>query len=164
MLSKLKIYAPRSIIKSAYHAFITPHINYGLLNWGKASNATLSPIIKCLEKANSIVNSLDNLNSDTKNIFTFEDLHKLSVGKFMWKLHNGMLPASIKAMFKFKPNHNTVTRENPKFELPNPEHESKRRFITFFGLKMWKAIKPTELKDSKSIEIFTRKLKLSLKS
>lgn len=33
MLSKLKIFTPRSIVKSAYHAFITPHINYGLLNW-----------------------------------------------------------------------------------------------------------------------------------
>ena len=54
ILSKLKIFAPKEIMKSAFHAFITPHINYGLLNWGNASKCVLSPVIRCLDKAKSI--------------------------------------------------------------------------------------------------------------
>ena len=72
MLSKLKIFSPRSIVRSAYHAFVTPHINYGILNWGNASDAALSPIFKCLEKANSIINSLY---SENEKKFSSKNYH-----------------------------------------------------------------------------------------
>ena len=161
ILSKLKIFAPRSVMKSAYHAFITPHINYGLLNWGNASNNLLNPIIKLLEKAKAIVNSIISHHPIINNyILSFDNLHNLTIGKFLWNLHNDKVPICIKSMFKHKINTNILTRNNAKFELPSPRTEVKRRFITYYGLKMWNQISP-KIKASKSIDIFNKKMKLS---
>jgi len=157
MLSKLRIFAPRSIILKAYHAFITPHINYGILNWGNASDTALSPIIKCLEKANSIVNSLYPHN---ERLFSLKNFHNLAVSKFIWKLHNEKLPNCIKEMFTEKTN-NIVMRNSNRFILQRVNTEAKRRFITFYGLKLWNTIE-TEIKNSKSIEIFNKRIKSSL--
>ena len=161
ILSKLKIFAPRSIIQSAYHAFITPHINYGLPIWGKASDTALSPIIKCLDKANAILNSIETPDPKTNTMLSFYDLHTVEIGKFMWKLHNDKHTKCIKDMFK-ETNTSISTRSNRRFELIRPNTEAKRRFITFHGLKVWNNIHQ-KIKESKSIDIFKKKIKLSLK-
>lgn len=55
------------------------------------------------------------------------------------------------------------TRTNNKFQLPKYEVESKRRFVIFYGLKLWNSIAPT-IKIAKSVESFARKVKLSFKT
>ena len=120
--------------------------------------AALSPIIKCLNKSISIVYSSQYIDNN-EFYFTFDNLHKMAVGKFMWKLHNDKLPTCIKNMFLEKA-HRIVSRNNTRFQLPNPRTEYKRKFITFYGLKLWNSI-PLLIKASSSIEIFKRKLKLS---
>ena len=158
MLYKLKIFAPKSVVKAAYHAFITPYINYGLLNWGNASNATLSPVDKCLEKANKIIKSLSNRTQENIGLFNLSDLHRLAIGKFMWKLHNDKLTNCTKNMFTMKLNYVRVTRTSSQFHLSNPSSLAKRRFITFYGLKVWHHL-PVDIKASKSINIFKKKMK-----
>ena len=158
MLSKLKIFAPKSVVKAAYHAFITPHINYGLLNWGNASNESLRPINKCIEKANSLIKSLSNETQTTNdNLFNFDELNKLAIGNFMWKLHNNKLNDCTKSLFNVKLNYR-ATRNSSRFQLSNPNSLAKRRFITFLGLKLWHNM-PIDIKSSKSINIFKKKLK-----
>ena len=161
MLSKLKIFAPKSVLLSAFYAFITPHIEYGLLNWGRASKTTLNPITKCLAKVEKIVKSSISNSECINSMFSLEDFHILSIGKFMWKLHNNIHSKIIINMYKERPTQNILTRNNSRFQLPNPKTEHKRRFITFYGLKVWNSI-PCEIRNSKSIYIFKKKLKIFL--
>ena len=50
ILSKLRIYAPKSVVKSAYYASITPHIDSGLINWGNEPKTVIAPLTKMFEK------------------------------------------------------------------------------------------------------------------
>ena len=158
MLSKLKIFAPRSVLSSAFYAFITPHIEYGILNWGRASKSTLNCIIKCLAKVERLFKSVNSFESYNEQMFSLESYHALNIGKFMWKLHNNHQPTVIKNMFAERLSQNIVTRNNSRFQLPNPKTEHARKFITFYGLKMWNII-PGEIKNSRNIYIFKNKLK-----
>ena len=81
----------------------------------------------------------------------------------MWKLHNDKLPICIKSMFTEKNNYNIPTRAASRFQLPNPKTEAKRKFITFYGLKTWNSLQP-DVKNSRSIELFKRRIKLFFKS
>ena len=100
--------------------------------------------------------------ANTDKLFSLKNYHDLAVAGFMWKLHNDQHPISIKMMFTEKVN-NVLTRSNTRFQLPSCKTESKRRFITFSGLKLWNTV-PPEIKSCKSIEIFTKKMKSYIKS
>ena len=75
----------------------------------------------------------------------------------MWKLHNNKLNDCTKSLFNVKLNYR-ATRNSSRFQLSNPNSLAKRRFITFLGLKLWHNM-PIDIKSSKSINIFKKKLK-----
>ena len=37
ILAKMRHYVSTGVLKQVYHAFITPRIRYGIINWGSAS-------------------------------------------------------------------------------------------------------------------------------
>jgi len=39
------------VLKVVYNSLIHPYHNYSILNWGRASNATIQPLIKLQNKA-----------------------------------------------------------------------------------------------------------------
>jgi len=45
ILSKLKHYTTLPVVKVVYNSLIHPYLNYSILNWGRASNATIQPLI-----------------------------------------------------------------------------------------------------------------------
>ena len=56
ILSKLKHYTTPPVLKVVYNSLIHPYLNYSILNWGRASNATIKPPIKLQNKATKIIN------------------------------------------------------------------------------------------------------------
>ena len=71
----------------------------------------------------------------------------------MWKLSNSMLPDSINLLFS-KCNKDISGHEND-YVLPAINTESKRRFISFNGIKVWKRI-PNHLKTIKIFHKFKK--------
>ena len=51
LLAKLRHFVPRNTLRILYYAFIQPHIDYGLINWGCANKTTLDPIRSSIRKA-----------------------------------------------------------------------------------------------------------------
>jgi len=51
ILFQLKHYATLPVLKVFYNSLIHPYLNYAILNWGRASNATIQPLIKLQNKA-----------------------------------------------------------------------------------------------------------------
>jgi len=56
ILSKLKHHTALPVLKAVYNSLIHPYLNYSVLNWGRASNATIQPLTKLQNKAIKIIN------------------------------------------------------------------------------------------------------------
>ena len=56
ILSKLKHYTTLPALKVVYNSLIHPYLNYSILNWGRASNGTIQPLIKLQNKSVKIIN------------------------------------------------------------------------------------------------------------
>ena len=50
VLTKLKHYTTQSVLKVVCDSIIHSYVNYSILNWGRASNATIQPFIKLQRK------------------------------------------------------------------------------------------------------------------
>jgi len=95
VLAKQKNYTTQSVLKVVYNAIIHPYLNYSILIWGHALNATIHSLIKLQKKAIKIIKQ-----TNTKclepfqllNILSLSKIYTLSVGKFMHSYHNKLLP------------------------------------------------------------------------
>ena len=87
ILSKVRHFAPQSILLNIYNAFVLPNILYGLLNWGSASKTALDPLHKKLKKAVRLI-TFKNKAEHSKPIFkslntlNFEDCYKLECAEY----------------------------------------------------------------------------------
>ena len=50
LLAKLRHFTPKNTLTTLYYAFIQPHVDYGLLNWGCANKTALNPIRVSIKK------------------------------------------------------------------------------------------------------------------
>ena len=84
ILSKLKHYTSPPVLKVVYNSLIHPYLNYSVLNWERASNATIKPLIKLQNKAIKIINptNMGSLEEHFQhlNILCLPKLYSFSVG------------------------------------------------------------------------------------
>jgi len=96
ILSKLKHYTTLPVLKVVYNSLFHPYLNYSILNWGRASNATIQPLIKLQNKGIKIINPTNTGSLDEHfqhlNIFCLPKLYSFSVGKFMHSYRSKLLP------------------------------------------------------------------------
>jgi len=96
ILSKLKHYTTTPVLKVVYNSLIHPYLNYSILNWGRALNANIQPLIKLQNKTVKIINptNMGSLEEHFQhlNILCLPKLYSFSVGKFMHSYHNKLLP------------------------------------------------------------------------
>ena len=93
-LSRLKRILPTDILKIIYNALIQPHLNFGVLLWGKNVKR-----IRKLQKwaLRAITASKYNAHTDPlfikSKLLKIDDIYKLSVLKFYFKYEKGLLPS-----------------------------------------------------------------------
>jgi len=96
VLSNLKHYTTQSVLNVVYNSLIHPYLNYSILNWGRASNATIQPLIKLQNKAVNIIKPTNTESLEEPfqhwNILCLLKLYSFSVGKFKHSYHNKLLP------------------------------------------------------------------------
>ena len=112
IINSLKNTLPRSILLTLYNSLIVPHIQYSILCWG--SNP--GNVVTRQKQAVRLISG-NKYNSHTQPIFknmgllNFQDIFKLNVLKFYFKLKNETLPHYLQNMFTAQHEHNTRTRE-----------------------------------------------------
>ena len=96
------------------NALIQPHLNYGVLLWGK----NIKRIMKLQKWAVRSITS-SKYNAHTEPLFLklkllrIEDIYKISVLKFYYKYQNKLLPCFFSGMFdSIYPSHNYETRQS----------------------------------------------------
>ena len=89
ILTKLRRYLSKGVLRTLFYAFVQPHIDYGLLVWGSATPSNLKPIKKNLQKAVRKI-LFKNHNQPTEPLFhelkvLDFDKHKfLTISSFIW--------------------------------------------------------------------------------
>ena len=120
ILSKIRHYITRDILKSLYYTLIYPFLIYGLIAWGNTYNTTLQPIYILQKKAVRVItfSSFDHHSNPLfklLDIIIFPDLVKYYIGIFMYKYHNQLLPSVFNSFFtKVDQVHSYNTRHASK--------------------------------------------------
>ena len=104
LLSKIRHFVPKSVLKSIYVSIIYPHVDYKLLNWGTSSTTELNSVNTNIKKALRIMCFKKRDKPSLPlfkeiNILSLDKTFKLKQAKFMWKVTNNYLPCSISANF-----------------------------------------------------------------
>ena len=97
ILNRLKHVYPQNALLSIYHPLIATHLNYGLLLWGTHVNR-----VSKLQKKNTVrimSNGKYFAHSEplfkTLKLLKIEDLYKLKLMKFYYKLSYNLLPSDF---------------------------------------------------------------------
>ena len=151
-------------LKFGFNYEISQHNHF---RWGRASNATIQPLIKLQNKAIKIINPSNTGSLEEHfqhlNILCLPKLYSFSIGKFMHFYHNKLLPNHFDEYFIPLSSihyHSTrlVTSEN--LFLPRVNSSSGKCSLKFIGPKEWSSI-PDDIKFSTTFT-FTWKLKKHL--
>ena len=164
ILTKLRRYLSKGVLRTLFYAFVQPHIDYGLLVWGSATPSNLKPIKKNLQKAVRKI-LFKNRNQPTEPLFhelkvLDFDKHKfLTISSFMWQLTYDNIPDTIKSSFNIRNRDYGVN--NRKYHIPNISSEILKRNIVYQGPKIWNNLK-NDIKIKKSTFSFKKTLKKKL--
>ena len=164
ILSKIRHYITKDILKSLYYTVIYPFLIYGLIAWGNTYNTTLQPIYILQKKAVRVItfSSFDHHSNPLFKllaIIIFPDLVKYHIGVFMYKYHNQLLPSVFNSFFtKVDQVHRYNTRHASKlsYYLPKVRTNYGKFNIRFQGPMIWNSID----EDFKSSSLSSFKLNL----
>ena len=161
ILSKIRNFVPKTILRSLYFAFIESNANYCLLNWGTAAKSNLNSIEISLKKAIRIISFREctyhaNTLFKELKILPFRDVYKLSLSKFMWKLHNCKLPEPNTNPFKIiQHSHNIRQKTLSTLQIPSVRLNIAKRHTSHQGPLIWMTDIPTNVKASKTLKSFS---------
>ena len=125
ILNKLRSFLPSYVLQTIYNTLILPHLIYGILAWGRHTNA----IHKIQKRAIRII-AASKYNAHTEplfkqlNLLKACDICKLQELKFYHKLINGQLPKYFEC-FVYQTNldlHNYNTRRSHRLHIPRINH------------------------------------------
>jgi len=143
ILSKLKHYTP-PVFKVVYNSLIHPYLNYSILNWGRASNATIQLLIKLQNKAIRIINPTNTGSLEEHfqhlNILCLPKLYSFSVGEFMHSYHNKLLPNHFDEYFvplSSIHHHSTRLATSKNLFISRVNSSSGKCSLKFIGPKVW---------------------------
>ena len=166
ILAKMRHFAPNNILLNIYNAFISPHINYGIINWGGAYQNSLDPLSKNQKKAARLLffkqrNERSNPLFKALNSLNLHDTYKLECAKFMYEISKGNCEKFFNDIFQLiREKHHLQTRQatSGNFALPVARTNYKRRLITNFGVEIWNNT-PKDIRTSPTKKIFGKRYK-----
>ena len=169
IIAKVRHFVSENTLINIYNAFISPHINYGITNWGGAYPKHLDPIRRKLKRAVRLI-GFKKQNEHSAPLFksygllNLDDCYKLECAKFMYDVSNGKVEAHFQKLFQLvNSRHNIQTRQATTGHLSQPlvRTNYKQNFITNYGVKVWNEI-PREIRYTKSKKVFTKRYKTRL--
>lgn len=142
-------------LKCVYHALVSSHIQYGIISWGGTYYSHLKPLetiqkrfLKTIWEKSNIYSS-DQLYKDSK-IF---DIRQLYVFKLLISLHKNK-----NTLESISHEHNTRYRRQMKTKTLKVSKTHGQRSGWFLAPHIYRQL-PDDIKESKSIHIFKKRLK-----
>ena len=151
MIFKLRHYVPLSTLKWLYYAMFHSHLQYSLLNLGRACK---SHYYKLVILQNNILRAClfrplhhpTNSRYSDCSVLKLEDMIKMEFAKIMFKFNNNMLPTSFNNYFlKLDEVHNYNARQKTRnvYFQSFVGLETGRKTLHQICLKLWRDIPQT---------------------
>ena len=148
IIYKLRYYVPLSTLKLVYYSMFQSHLQYSLLNWGRACKSNLHKL-EVLQ--NKIIRAClfcplqyhTNLLYCRFNVLKLKDMINMEIAKFMFKFNNNMLPSSFDNYFtRLDEVHNYNTRQKMRNEYFQTYigSENGKKTLHHISLSVWKCI------------------------
>ena len=137
ILNKVRKYLPRSCLTTLYYSFVYPYLNYCLEVWGKSTENVMSKIFKLQKRAVRVIsNEAWRAHSeplfDKLKILPINKIYIYKIGTFMYKYHQGLLPAIFDNVFKRTTQvHNYNTRQ--VYHVPLITRSKRQRTAAYQG-------------------------------
>ena len=117
ILSIARKYLDTKTMLQLYYSFVFPYLHYCNLAWGNASDSTLWPVFRSQKIALRIISNTpkksSTINFCNKNlILRLPDIYKNSVGLFMFKFKNNLLPNIFDTFFSQNDRFHTYPTRN----------------------------------------------------
>ena len=168
LICKIRHYVNEKTTRMLYYALVYSHLQYGITSWGFADAFYMKPLNTL---HNNVLRILANCGYRTKlspvykaqNILKLEDIHKLEVGKLMFKIINNGKPQQYRVLFtKSREIHNHSTRQakNESIYISQIQTNSGKKSIQYAGAILWNKI-PNSIK-SLSFTSFKKEYKKQL--
>jgi hypothetical protein len=160
IMNRMKNLLPQHTLQMLYNTLVVPHMTYSCEVWGSTYSIHLIKIALIQKKAVRIIHRLNYLDHCEhlfdKKIMKFQDLNKLKISIFMYKIKRKILPLSIQNLFPSS-NQSIITRQNNDFRLQYARTNNKLHSLSYIGIRTWNSI-PITIRNSSSLFIFKKLL------
>ena len=166
LLKLLSKYVDQNSLKIYYQSYILPLFDYGCMVWGKTKKSNIDRLIKLQKRAARIILKADIMTS-SKHMFTvlnwlpFDKRVDYHTCIMVYKALNKQTPEYISQLLvKTSDTHSLNLRSNSNDDLRIPRSYTQYfdKSFSVCGPKLWNNL-PADVKLSKTLEIFKRKLK-----
>ena len=158
VLSRVKRFLPKHILRLLYNSLILPHLQYSVLAWGSQNNR----LVKLQKRALRIIsNSKYNAHTDPlfkeMHLLKLNDIFKLNALKLYHNFKNNKLPHFFQDMFTCEQSHPYETRFATALSSCPIKTTGAKQRIRFFLPKLLQDIPPNirEKLDTHSMKGFT---------
>ena len=154
MIYKLRHYVPLSTLKLFYYAMFHSHLQYSLLNWGRACESHYHELVILQILHNNILRAClfrplhhpTNLLYSDSSVLELEDMIKVEFAKFMFKFNINVLPTSFNNYFlKLDNGHKYNTRQKTRnvYFQSFVDLETGRKTLHHICERLWRGIPQT---------------------
>ena len=120
IMNRMKPFLPQNTLRMIYNTLVVLHMTYSCEVWGSTYPSNITKIILIQKKALRIMNNLNFLDHCDhlfdKKVLRFQELTKLKIATFMYKVKTKLLPLTIQKLFPSNDQH-INTRQNNDFTL-----------------------------------------------
>lgn len=163
-LKMVKKLLPKQTMKTLYEALIQPHIEYGITIWGGTYETHVNKLSLMQKRIiRNITNSKYNEHTDPLfkrlGVLKVNQLYKLKMSKFMFKVSKNEMPKPINNLYKSNTSihgYETRQRNHPHISYRRTHLASKQ--INHKGPEIWQEI-PYHIKLSNNIRHLTKTYK-----
>ena len=159
-------YVDLSSLKTYYQSYILPSFDYGCIVWGKCKRSNIDRLIKLQKRAARIILQADFM-TPSKQMFAtlkwlpFDKRVDYHTCVMVYKVLSDQSPDYLSQfIIKSSDTHNLNLRSSSHEDLKIPRSYTQYmdKSFSLCGPKLWNNL-PSNIKSSKSLNIFKRKLK-----
>ena len=160
-IRQIKHNIPQNILIMLYNALILPHIDYGIVIWGRTSKCNIKKIQKLQNKYARLILNADfsiptNVLHTQLNWQTIVQRQQYQTYLIMFKLINDLVPTYLKEIIVYRDiNFQTRYARSCPLKINTPRTEYYKKSLHFHGSNLWNSL-PQTMQILTSFPIFKK--------
>ena len=157
-IARIRHITSQKCLRVLYYGHVYSYLQYAVLAWSTANKNDMKKLTSLHNRIIRLMclhGPLHDLNFSAKELFknlkilSTENISKFEMANFMHRVSNKRLPPSLLSHFIVTSDihsYDTRSRINNEFRLPIRHLAQSQRWVSYAGIKLWKSIKPIEIK------------------